>query len=173
MKNNENKLRLVLFDECYRNCNGCCNKDWNLPNLPVCKDFQNYDSIMLTGGEPMLHPEIIVRAIGTIRLQTKSPIILYTALLIDKEMLGKILDCIEGVTVTLHTPKDIAPFLEFDRYYTGKANMSYRLNIFQDVGHVPCLPRWKVKENITWIKNCPLPSGETLMQFETEEIWRK
>ncbi|RFZ77593.1 hypothetical protein DS742_17410 [Lacrimispora amygdalina] len=173
MKRNVNKLRLILFEECHRNCDGCCNKDWDLPNLPVCRDFQNYDSIMLTGGEPMLHPEVIVKAIGTIRMQTKAPIILYTSLVADKEMLGKILDCIEGITVTLHTPEDITPFLEFDRYYAGNGNMSFRLNIFRGVGHVPVSPRWKVKDNITWIKDCPLPLGETLMRFAPEDLQGK
>lgn len=172
MKNNVNKLRLILFEECHRNCEGCCNKDWDLKNLPVCKDFQGYNKIMLTGGEPMLHPEIVVRAIDTIRLQTKSPLILYTALLTDKKTLGKILDNIEGVTITLHTPEDVAPFLAFDQYYTGNPAFSYRLNIFRGVGHVTCSPRWKTKDDITWIKDCPLPPGETLMRFDTEEIRR-
>lgn len=167
MGNEANKLRLILFDECYRNCDGCCNKDWDLKNLPVCNDFRGYDLIMLTGGEPMLHPEIILYAIGAITLQTSTPIVLYTALLTDKVLLGRILNLVEGVTVTLHTAEDVAPLLEFDRYYAGHENMSYRLNIFRGVGHVECSARWKIKDDITWIKDCPLPPGETLMRFDT------
>ena len=113
----------------------------------------------------MLHPEIILEAIEIITMQTKAPIYLYTALFADKIMLGKILKLIHGITVTLHAPEDIEPFLEFDRYYTGHENLSYRLNVFKEAGKVICSPRWKIKDNITWIKNCPLPPGETLMRF--------
>jgi len=170
MDDKANKLRLILFEECHRSCEGCCNRDWNLKSLPVCSDFRGYDRIMLTGGEPMLHPEIIVRAIGAITLQTSTPIILYTALLTNKVLLGRILDVIEGITVTLHTAEDVAPFLDFDRYYAGQESKSYRLNIFRGVGHVQCSPRWKVKDDITWIKDCPLPPGETLMRFDPAAI---
>ena len=67
------KLRLLLFEECGRNCPGCCNRDWDLQALPVCQDFTPYQIIMLTGGEPMLHPEIIHSAVTEIRRQTKAP----------------------------------------------------------------------------------------------------
>ena len=159
------KLRLILLEECHRNCAGCCNNDWDIQNLPICTDYTEYDLIMFTGGEPMLYPEIILDAIKTIRAQTKAPIYLYTALLADKVMLNKILSMIDGITVTLHENEDIAPFLEFDRYHAGRENLSYRLNIFKGVEKVICSPRWKIKDDITWIKDCPLPFGETLMRF--------
>lgn len=168
MKKHTNKLRLILFEDCNRNCDGCCNKDWDIKNLPLCNDFRGYDLIMLTGGEPMLRPETIIYAIGQISLQTKAPIILYTALLEDKEMLRNILHLVDGITVTLHEPEDIRPFLEFDQYYTGNDHLSYRLNIFEGVRQVDYSPRWQVKKDITWIKDCPLPEGEVLMRFNPE-----
>jgi len=164
------KLRLVLFEECHRDCGGCCNKDWDLKKLPVCRDFRGYDLIMLTGGEPMLRPNIVYGIIEEIRTQTKAPIYLYTALLKDRKALGNILDQIDGVTVTLHTQEDVATFMEFDNYYVGRPKMSYRLNIFKGVGPVVCLPRWNVKDDIVWIKDCPLPDGETLMRLDIEPV---
>ena len=35
----DEKLRLLLFEECDRDCPGCCNRDWDLRSLPVCRDF--------------------------------------------------------------------------------------------------------------------------------------
>ena len=60
----DEKLRLLLFEECDRDGPGCCNRDWDLRSLPVCRDFTPYQVIMLTGGEPMLHPEIIREAVA-------------------------------------------------------------------------------------------------------------
>ena len=45
----DEKLRLLLFEECDRDCPGCCNRDWDLRSLPVCRDFTPYQVIMLTG----------------------------------------------------------------------------------------------------------------------------
>lgn len=74
----KDKLRLLLLDDCNRNCPGCCNRDWDLQALPLCQDYTPYRLIMLTGGEPMLYPEIIREAIAAIRRQTNVPIYLYT-----------------------------------------------------------------------------------------------
>lgn len=35
----DEKLRLLLFEECDRDCPGCCNRDWDLRSFPVCRDF--------------------------------------------------------------------------------------------------------------------------------------
>ncbi len=72
------KLRLLLFEECRRNCPGCCNWDWDLKALPACRDYTPYRLIMLTRGEPMLHPEVIRSDVAAIRAQTDAPIYLYT-----------------------------------------------------------------------------------------------
>ncbi len=43
----QKKLRLLLFEECTRSCPGCCNRDWDLQSLPVCRDYSPYQLIML------------------------------------------------------------------------------------------------------------------------------
>ena len=135
----DEKLRLLLFEECDRDCPGCCNRDWDLRSLPVCRDFTPYQVIMLTGGEPMLHPEIIREAVAEIRAQTQAPIYLYTG------------DCL--------------PFWRFDQSTQSLDGKSLRLNIFEEVGPVASSERWQVKDHMAWIPNCPLPQGEVLMRF--------
>lgn len=162
------KLRLILFEDCNRNCEDCCNKDFDIKNLPVCTDYKPYDKIMLTGGEPMLNPALVVQVINEIRVQTKAPIILYTADTSSPLWLFMILSLIDGVTVTIHDSKDIPFFMEFDKNFTPPERMkdSLRLNIFKGVGFVPAKPYWNIKYDIEWIKNCPLPKGEVLMRYK-------
>lgn len=75
---------------------GCCNRDWDLQALPLCQDYTPYRLIMLTGGEPMLYPEIIREAIAAIRRQTNVPIYLYTAMPEQLDALMPLLDRRDG-----------------------------------------------------------------------------
>ena len=45
------KLRLLVTEKCDRNCGGCCNKSFDLKNLPIFNigDSHNFKSIMITG----------------------------------------------------------------------------------------------------------------------------
>lgn len=164
----KNKLRLLLFEECNRNCKGCCNQEFSLESLPVCRDYTPYTLIMLTGGEPMLRPEFVLRVVERIRESTNAPIILYTAWAKDKKALAKVLDHIDGMTLTLHSSEDIRDFQEFDKYYPveKKQKKMLRLNVFAEVGKVEASSSWQVKNEIQWIKNCPLPEGEVFMRYE-------
>ena len=168
------KLRLLLFEECNRKCRGCCNKDWDLVNLPICDNYMGYDQILLTGGEPLLHPFIVAKAVAEIRQQTDTLIYLYTAKVDELTTLSNILSIVDGITVTLHTNRDVIPFLLFnsglrliERLTKGK---SLRLNIFHNVVHPTMpLPLWNVKRNIIWDKNCPLPEDEVFMKYNGGE----
>ena len=48
------KLRLLVTEECNRHCPGCCNNNWDLKSLSVCKSYRDYEQILITGGEPLL-----------------------------------------------------------------------------------------------------------------------
>lgn len=157
------KLRLLLFEECNRSCPGCCNRDWDLQALPVCYDFTPYRIILLTGGEPMLHPETVRAAVAEIRRQAKAPIYLYTAM---TQGLDELMPLLDGVTLTLHTLCDYPPFWRFDQLARNLDGKSLRLNIFEGVGPVDCSTRWQVKGHMKWIPNCPLPEGEVLMRYQ-------
>lgn len=163
----KDKLRLLLFEECNRKCPGCCNNDWDLKNLEVCTDFSPYRLVMLTGGEPMLHPDVIRSAVKDIRAQSDAKIYLYTAM---TDGLDEILPIIDGLTLTLHNPKDKMNLRWFELSSKNLIDLSQRgslrLNIFREAGKMPDVSDiWKVKSDMVWIPDCPLPTGEVLMRY--------
>lgn len=166
------KLRLLLTEKCNRRCRGCCNKNYDLKALPICNNFAEYEEIMLTGGEPMLNPPLIALAIHKIRKQSSAPIYLYTADCSDITILLNILGIIDGITLTLHTPKDVKPFKIYNALVSeGSAlSKSLRLNVFKGVSLKGIdLSKWKVKKDKVWIKNCPIPKDEIFMRFREEK----
>jgi hypothetical protein len=165
------KLRLLLFDKCNRSCEGCCNNDYDLNKLPIETDFSIYRKIFLTGGEPMLDPYKIMKATRKIRSQNpECGIYLYTAMVTNINFVMNILHEIDGITLTLHDNSDVLPFRKFNHVLWGYdlKYKSMRLNIFKKVIIHPFdIPYfWKIKKDIKWIKNCPLPPGEVFKKFE-------
>lgn len=162
-------LRLLLWEECNRTCEGCCNKDFDLPNLPVLnpEDALHYDLIMLTGGEPMLNPSTVTRTADHLRKYTDAKIVMYTAATYDSLRLPVVCTHLDGVTVTVHEPSDVN-----DLYLLDEAlciwqddypqDFSARLNIFAgcEVDRTRLNFGWYIKDNIEWIKDCPLPENE-------------
>ncbi len=163
------KLRLLLTDQCDRDCPGCCNKDWDLDSLPIVESFVGYDEIMITGGEPLMRPYTLFTVIGEIRRQTVMPIYLYTARTSDIQLFRSVLDLVDGVCVTLHDNYDAVTFkllMEQSAMQTMKKTKSLRLNAFRgiDVRRLD-VSGWTVKRDMEWIKNCPLPEGEVFMRW--------
>ena len=161
------KLRLLMNADCNRSCKGCCNKDWDLQSLPVCKSFRDYSEIILTGGEPMLHPDAVVEQVKVIRNQTSAPIYMYTAFRESAKKLMDVLSCLDGITVTLHTRKDTAPFEDLVKRIdaTGLRFKSLRVNVFKGVSTgLADLTHWSVQPNMIWVKDCPLPKDEVFMK---------
>lgn len=152
-------LRLLLFSACNRSCPGCCNKQWDLDSLPKVETYTGFDMVILTGGEPMLNPSMVVRVASEIQSQTSAPIILYTA---RPQELPSVMPFVDGVTLTLHEQSDVEPFLAF---HCGlETDKSMRLNVFEGVD-VPDVPGWRIKSGIKWIEDCPLPSDEIFMRY--------
>ena len=168
------KLRLLLFEECNRSCPGCCNKDWDLKSLPRVKeaDLPSFDEIMLTGGEPMLHPTILLSTVGWIRTISNAKVYLYTAKVDELYLALSILSILDGICVTLHDQGDVAPFELFAKAVNRSErckHKSLRINIFQGVRFPKWwflrFWRWKIKRKIQWIENCPLPKDEVFMRL--------
>lgn len=156
------KLRLLVTKICHRSCAGCCNKDWDLDNLPIADLEQDYELIMVTGGEPLLECNFDKTMQVLKSLPLDAEVIVYTTL---SRNVHKILRDVDGVTLTLHEQEDVEEFLKLNDFllrsyaYHG---LSMRLNVFAGI-EIPKgtdLSRWKVKDNITWIENCPLPEDE-------------
>lgn len=167
------KLRLVLFEKCNRSCAGCCNQDHNISGLPKVETYVGYRKIILTGGEPMLNPQLVLDTIEDIRKVNGCPIIMYTTKSKRPEDLIMMLDVLDGITLTLHEQYDVEPFIRLNDMLLQARRIkeanglvirkSLRLNVFApiDVSGIDT-SLWRVKDNIEWIENCPLPIGEDL-----------
>lgn len=169
------KLRLLVRPDCNRACPGCCNKQWDLTDLPICDSFTGYDEIMLTGGEPMMDYAKVIRITQDIRKQDPTvPIFMYTAKTTPVNELGIALFNLSGVTVTLHKQSDVEPFLKFNEYVkTWKLHKkrTLRLNIFKPIV-LPAeadISHWITKPDMEWILNCPLPADEVFERLPFEE----
>lgn len=166
------KLRLLLFSECDRHCAGCCNEQHDLGALPICRDFRGYDEVILTGGEPMLDPGAVRRAVELVRRQHDGPIYLYTAKLDDIEVALDVLALVDGFTVTLHEQSDAETWFNLDTNlpWHWYAQKSLRLNVLEGVNVAGYdTTGWKVKGNIKWITSCPMPEGEVFMRLGDPE----
>ena len=167
------KLRLLVTKECPKKCPGCCNKDWDIDNLPKVEHF-NYDEILITGGEPMLIHDYLVGYIMAIRTVSNAKIYVYTA---DYNIfLRSIIDHVDGVTLTLHNQRDSNRLGNFYRMMNSLTSVnkdiiedlniihskSLRLNVFKGIViHEDIeLQHWVVKKDIEWIENRPLPKDE-------------
>ncbi len=170
-------LRLLFTAKCNRNCLGCVNKDWNLQNLPKINSF-DFDEIIITGGEPLLFPEQLIGYIKAIRAISKAKIYVYTAMTVVNgtfKPFYDILPYVDGVTLTLHNQKDADNFkhvlysMEYDNWPKDYIeNKSFRLNVFKGIElpiNFRAFYKWKVKKDIIWIKDCPLPENEVFMQI--------
>jgi len=177
------KLRLLVTPYCPRQCTGCCNLSWNLNLLPICEDYSQYDEILLTGGEPLSNIVDLNLCIKDVVSQKKetAKIYLYTAgintpLKYTYITSLIIMEILNGVTITLHDNSDKQYLTEFDYYLKDnlkgcpitEENLSLRLNVFKEVDFDPSTLRcnWKIKDNIEWIPDCPLPEDEEFMRYK-------
>jgi hypothetical protein len=171
------KLRLLVTLACPRKCEGCCNNDpiWKdqIPKLPTYDDKTQYKEVLLTGGEPLLSPEL-PKICGKMRIeQPSAKLYMYTAGIPGRpELLYQMLFYLDGLCYTIHTKEDIKDFTTLV-YLMSIApipehfkQLSLRLNIFKGIEVPNNLTKgWKVKKDMEWIKNCPLPDDEVLMKY--------
>ena len=166
------KLRLVLFEECNRTCPYCVNNDYDVPNLPVCKDLYGYDEYILTGGEPMLKPDLVQVVAKKIRRESNAPIFVYTAKVDNLFHTINVLTHLQGLTLTLHARKDLTPALALQSMLkTLGINKALRIKAPSTIpldGIDPTF--WEIRHGVQWVKNCPLPPGEVLMQYKQGEL---
>ena len=167
------KLRLLVTKYCPKSCEGCCNKEWDLNNLPVVDDFSKYDEIIITGGEPldMMTRQATLHLIDYIYTWYKEKtIILYTATGSGILWLFKQTE-VNGITYTIHDESEIDNLYDVVEYFNAEAHwyprISLRLNVFKGI-NIPeniDLSLWTIKKDIEWIKNCPLPEDEVFMRM--------
>lgn len=162
------KLRLVVDAYCNRSCEGCCNNDHDLEALPVVDGYEGYNSVILTGGEPMLFQNTLMNICQDVRDQNSdAKIILYTAKSKRAMDLVAMLHWVDGITLTLHEPYDLQPFIELNNIIkTRQWNKSLRLNVFKPIDMTGVdTGQWDVHDEMEWIVDCPLPVGEELRRY--------
>ena len=166
------KARVLITRECNRKCPNCCS-EYNtvmkgMKEISSIDALKDYDQIMITGGEPMLLPEMVrIYSTGLKRNNPDCTIYLYTALY--KSNLYDIMDIIDGIHYTLHihsTPTDIANFNSFQEMARLYPDKSIRAYIDPAVQLPVTIYPWIYKrlEVKPWILEgaCPLPEGEDL-----------
>ena len=170
------KLRLLVTPICDRLCPMCCNKKYDLTSLPKVDTFVGYDEILLTGGEPMLDHHLVNRTVSTIRMQNKNvKVYMYTAKTdLPHKLLFTLLLKLDGLTITLHKQEDVPNFIDFlellYKVYGVIVPRSLRISVFKHVDisvHKALIKMcgWKIKDDLTWQKECPLPKGEVFMRL--------
>lgn len=179
--------RVITLFRCDKSCSGCCNVYSkimsNAIHISQLSELRDYDTICITGGEPLLRPDMVLADIQTIRKDCpNSKLYLYTALYTHR--LEEIVNACDGVHFTLHehaTDTHIEGFYRFQEIVQlvhGKGK-SFRLYIDPRVTlPVTILPwLWKRVEIKTWLteeellKTQPdgLPNGETLFILDRQE----
>lgn len=105
-------IHLMVTTLCNRNCPHCCNKQYNLNDVAYVTDeeLKNCHTLFLTGGEPFLYsnPNEIAK-----HYKRKYPniekVIVYTNAVELYDYIAKygdLLDFIDGVNISIKTPKD-------------------------------------------------------------------
>jgi len=167
------KARVLLWEDCNRNCEGCCNKSIDLKALPQVnmRDLKKYDTIILTGGEPMLYPERLLTISNGLRKKfPDTKLVLYTAKVNDP-LWRRIAINFDGVTITLYDQQDIYLFEAYAMLNHYPRVIDKRLNVFSSVRLTQLQLEkfenncWDIKTDIEWIKDCPLPDGEEFVRW--------
>ena len=173
--------RLVVTNECVRNCTHCANKQKTPTKVikDIYKDLMFYDEFVITGGEPMLFAEKLDDFLWELwnmaqRMVPPTKIYMYTAKVHDWKIIHKLLvRYLSGITVTLHSEDDAAPFFRLNRELMARGGWhgrSMRLHVFEGLDYNWAkLPIWNVK-TVKWLKDCPVPDHEELCILENHWV---
>lgn len=155
-------IHLVITPLCNRSCEYCCNKQYDIQNLPVVTDeeLKNADMLCLTGGEPFAYSNPCGIANYYHNLYPKLKIIVYTnayELLQYLESVHNMMNFarhgIAGLNICVKGYQDIEAINFMERYFTFKP--------YEFVGELP-LNRiiimdnlWKEADLMTKIDDIP------------------
>lgn len=164
--------RFLITMDCNRACKGCCNTYEPIMRhavrIPTIEPLQGFDEIMITGGEPMLYPEMTKDIITRLWMQTNRPlkIFLYTATF--HPMLKEIASMVNGIHFTLHHPYTVQDAFGFQSFQDMALNpkfdkCSFRCYIDPTIKEeIRIRPNaWKRLEVKPWIESgdCELPEN--------------
>jgi hypothetical protein len=179
--------RVIVTRECPRACPDCCNSFGINPTpLYDLHDLRGYESIIITGGEPLAHPGRTRAFINVLRDIENENDELYGKLYVytahpDVELLHEFLGLTDGLTFTLHyeaTDADIIGLKKFcdDQVPYVIDGLSLRLFIDKrlydryDLSNID-MRGWDVVRKLEWQpEGCPVPDNEDLFEWHPEGI---
>jgi hypothetical protein len=171
--------RMIITARCNRSCPGCCNDSINYSGLPHIDDIKQllvYDSLVITGGEPMLFPYLVHEIARKLRLlEWQGKIYLQTAYAPPELVYAykRIVPLINGITFTLHEEfyeEDLKGY-SFLGNLEGD-NMTVRLNVDDRIPS-KVYDKISVRDGVeirpmSWKEDCPLPDNEVLVIWKGE-----
>ena len=145
MMERNRKLRLLVTTDCPNHCPLCCNNSWDFSKLPSVTSF-DYDEVMITGGEPLLFVDKVVKLARSIK--NLSPILypeedapkiyVYTSIAAYFPI-RQLLNVVDGIVLTPHSKDDVKRFIRLNerlRMYLAEnpqLKSSLRLNLFKNI----------------------------------------
>lgn len=179
------KARVIVTQLCPKNCDGCCNKEYNMDEVQhiSIRLLQVANEIIITGGEPFLETAGVEKLIKTLRSKGyNKPIYIYTAMFptTDQVNFWNIVRMVDGITFTIHYESQISDLMTFISYIPiinslckeDEHKMSLRLHYDSRISSslinspltAAIMYNWQIKA-FKWIKNCPLPEDEVLCRY--------
>jgi pyruvate-formate lyase-activating enzyme len=175
------KARVIITLECNRKCDGCCNTPdmiYQAAKIPDISHVTDAEEIILTGGEPMLKPDLLLGVLDFLRNREDwtytRKIYLYSALFHRgiEGLYEKVIPLVDGFQFTIHKEatyqevaelKKLSQFLKHNRYTFQSLRLCIDTALFErfHFGNVD-LSAWDSVRKMKWIKDCPLPKDEKL-----------
>jgi len=173
--------RLITTFECPRRCPHCCNGYGRIMSqarrIPDASALRGFDTVCVTGGEPMLDPDGTLGVIQDARRECPgAAVYLYTALVTGRT--PDVLDAVDGLQFTLHEGSTEADALGLDRIQgmlEGRRG-SYRLYVHPSAEPLARIRRglwsrvevkpWLTEDELLAMQPGGLPPGEELFILE-------
>lgn len=146
----EKIIHLMVTSLCQRNCKYCCNKQYDLNNVPYVshEELEKADTLCITGGEPFLfsNPSQIAQYYKTRYSNIKNVYVYTNAFELGIYLLNKNpLDYIDGLNISIKTKEDAKVFENYIKTNQQVLELkSNRLYVFDDLYNGPCIGFMKI-----------------------------
>ncbi len=168
--------RVIVTYKCNRSCPGCCNVHGNaIRKIGSINELLEYEEVVITGGEPMLLGWKLLDFIRKLRrIGFSGKIYMYSAWWSKKIHDIHILQCVDGITYTLHSEMnddDISRYKELSDILWAIDSLDNRLFVDErtwDRFHASENRRtrpWKEVRKLEWKAECNPAPNEELVEF--------
>jgi len=161
--------RILITTKCNRTCHYCCNeKDSGLDGALLLESFDtlnDFDAIVISGGEPMLYPGRIIEFIK--QIPDRADIKVYLQSATHTKYSDEVMQYLDGITYTVHEEaslKDVVMFQNMQDMAMRYTDKNFRLNVHDNCKqYLPICPNsWGEIRFFHHKDECPIPDNETL-----------